>query len=58
MAPTDPPKTIDDVIVGMRAIDAELPTKDGVAWFNKLYLRVTERVKEWHEGGRSRVPAS
>ncbi len=31
----------------MRAIDAKLPTNDGVAWFNKLYLRVTERVKEW-----------
>lgn len=36
----------------MRAIDAELPTKDGVAWFNKLYLSVTERVaEELKEGG-------
>jgi hypothetical protein len=40
----------------MRAIDAELPTKDGVAWFNKLYLRVTERVNEWHRRGAFRCP--
>ena len=43
--------TIDDVIARMRAIDAELPTLDGVAWFNKLYLRVTERVKESYDKG-------
>lgn len=49
MASSGPVSTIDDVIARMRAIDAQLPTKDGVAWFNKLYLRVTERVKEWHE---------
>ena len=48
--------TIDDVITRMRAIDAELPTRDGVAWFNKLYLRVTERVKEEHASGAFRSP--
>jgi len=52
----DPPKTIDDVIARMRAIDAELPTRDGVAWFNKLYLRVTERVKESSEQGAFQSP--
>jgi hypothetical protein len=36
--------TIDDVIARMRAIDAELPAEDGVAQFNRLYLRVTEEV--------------
>jgi len=40
----------------MRAIDAELPTSDGVAWFNKLYLRVTERVKESSEQGAFQSP--
>jgi len=30
----------------MRAIDAALPTRDGIAWFTKLYLRVTEAVNE------------
>ena len=28
----------------MQAIDAALPTRDGIAWFTKLYLRVTEAV--------------
>ncbi|MBA2419822.1 MAG: hypothetical protein H0V57_01685 [Thermoleophilaceae bacterium] len=56
MSSLPPPKTIDDVIARMRAIDAELATKDGVAWFNKLYLRVTERVKEWHEKGAFQSP--
>jgi hypothetical protein len=40
----------------MRTIDAALPTRDGVAWFNKLYLRVTERVKHGHEQGAFRSP--
>jgi Family of unknown function (DUF5995) len=40
----------------MRAIDTELPTKDGVAWFNKLYLRVTERVNQWHQRGAFQCP--
>lgn len=30
----------------MRAIDDALPLKDGVGWFTKLYLRVTEAVSE------------
>jgi hypothetical protein len=28
----------------MRALDAALPANDGIAWFNRLYLRVTEAV--------------
>ena len=40
----------------MRAIDSELPTKDGVAWFNKLYLQVTERIKERYEQGAFQCP--
>ena len=37
--------SIDDVIARMRALDAALPDTDGVKWFNLLYLRVTEAVK-------------
>jgi uncharacterized protein DUF5995 len=39
-----PAQTVDDVLARLRAIDAALPTADGVAWFTKLYLRVTEAV--------------
>ena len=40
----DEPATIADVIARMRAIDASLPRKNGVAYFNRLYLQVTEAV--------------
>jgi len=33
-----------DVIDRMRAIDDELPSDDGVAVFNRVYLTVTERI--------------
>ncbi len=38
-------ETIPDVIDRLKAIDASLPAADGVAWFTKLYLRVTEAVQ-------------
>ena len=38
-------RTIDEVIARMRRIDAQLPPDDGVKWFNFLYLRVTESVR-------------
>jgi hypothetical protein len=50
------PATMPDVIARMGALDAALPTKDGVAWFNKLYLRVTERVQERHVEGAFQSP--
>ncbi|HEU4868514.1 MAG TPA: DUF5995 family protein [Actinomycetota bacterium] len=37
-------KTTDQVVARMRLIDQTLPTRDGVAWFNKLYLKTTENV--------------
>jgi len=40
------PATIDDVVAVMRAIDDALPDDDGVKWFNFLYLRVTEAVRD------------
>jgi len=46
------PATIDDVVQRLTAIDAALPAADGVAWFARLYQRVTESV------GRAVVPGS
>ncbi len=39
-----PPPTIADVIERMEAIDALLPAEDGLKWFNRLYLMVTQEV--------------
>jgi hypothetical protein len=36
--------TIEDVVATMRAIEAALPERDGVRWFNLLYRRVSEAV--------------
>lgn len=41
---TQAPTTVEQVIARMRAIDAELDPRDGVACFNRMYLRVTELV--------------
>jgi Family of unknown function (DUF5995) len=38
------PTTVDGVIARMREIEADLPTADGVAVFNRMYLTVTERI--------------
>ena len=40
----DLPRTVSGVIARLREIDAQLPTDDGVAVFNRIYLTVTERV--------------
>ena len=39
-----PIKTIPDVIVAFTAIDELLPESDGLKWFNRLYLQVTQAV--------------
>jgi hypothetical protein len=39
-----PPATIADVIAVMNQIDAALPAADGLKWFNRLYLAVTQKV--------------
>jgi hypothetical protein len=39
-----PVRSIDEAIRVMQAIDDALPDADGVKWFNRLYLRVTENV--------------
>ena len=38
------PATIDDVIAMMERIDAVLADDDGLKWFNRLYLSVTQKV--------------
>jgi hypothetical protein len=38
------PVTIPDVIQVMQSIDAVLPNSDGLKWFNKLYLMVTQQI--------------
>lgn len=39
-----PPATIDEVITRMRSVDTALGNDDGLKWFNRLYLMVTEEV--------------
>jgi hypothetical protein len=39
-----PPLTIGGVIARMKSIDAILPVDDGLKWFNRLYLMVTQQV--------------
>jgi Family of unknown function (DUF5995) len=39
-----PVKSIDEVLKRLRTLDAELPADDGVRWFNRLYLGMTENV--------------
>ncbi|AZQ33405.1 hypothetical protein EJ357_08030 [Streptomyces cyaneochromogenes] len=43
---------VDAVISRMRALDAGLPDRDGVAVFNRVYLTVTETVDRHIDGGR------
>jgi hypothetical protein len=39
-----PPETISDVISVMQQVDQLLPSNDGIKWFNRLYLMVTQQV--------------
>jgi Family of unknown function (DUF5995) len=50
------PVTIADVIASMEAIDALLPANDGLKWFNRLYLMVTEQVDLHPPGGAWESP--
>lgn len=38
------PATIAEVVAKMQAIDALLPANDGLKWFNRLYLMVTQAI--------------
>jgi hypothetical protein len=52
-----PPASIADVIARMQAIDALLPPNDGLKWFNRLYLMVTQQVDLHPPGGAWQSPA-
>ncbi|MFD5573358.1 DUF5995 family protein [Streptomyces cadmiisoli] len=43
---------VDGVVARMRALDAALPARDGVAVFNRVYLAVTEAVDRHIDSGR------
>jgi Family of unknown function (DUF5995) len=45
-APVQAPESVEQVIERMRAIDEQLDPRDGVACFNRMYLRVTELVAQ------------
>ncbi len=51
-----PAATIADVIARMQAIDSLLPDRDGLKWFNRLYLMVTEQVDTNPPGGAWQDP--
>ncbi|MER5451935.1 DUF5995 family protein [Streptomyces sp. NPDC002766] len=44
--------TVDAVLSRMRALDAALPERDGIAVFNRVYLAVTEAVDRRIDAGR------
>lgn len=39
--------TLDEALERLNRLEGELSPHDGVRWFNRLYLRVTERVAEY-----------
>ena len=41
-----PVNSIADAVAVMTAIDQTLPDQDGLKWFNRLYLRATEGVRD------------
>jgi hypothetical protein len=51
-----PVNTVPDVVARMHALDAVLPTEDGLKWFNFLYRMVTEQIladisaSKWQDG--------
>lgn len=46
------PTPVDGVVSRLRALDAALPARDGVAVFNRVYLAVTEAVDRRIDAGR------
>jgi hypothetical protein len=51
-----PPTTIAQVIERMLALEHALPAGDGVAWFTRLYLAVTENVQAAVKPGAFKNP--
>jgi hypothetical protein len=51
------PATIADVISRMLSIDVLLPVSDGLKWFNRLYMMVTQQVDRRPPGDAWQSPA-
>jgi hypothetical protein len=49
--------TAEDALARLRAIDAVLQDSDGLKWFNRLYMMVTQQVDQNPPGGAWRNPA-
>ncbi|MER5529041.1 DUF5995 family protein [Streptomyces sp. NPDC002677] len=49
---------VDTVVSRMRALDAALPERDGIAVFNRVYLSVTEEVERRLDAGRFGDPGA
>ncbi len=56
LASAAPASDISGAIARLKAIDALLPANDGLKWFNRLYLMVTEQVDLNPPGGAWRNP--
>ncbi|MGB9146866.1 MAG: DUF5995 family protein [Acidobacteriaceae bacterium] len=50
------PAAIPGVVARMQAVDALLPVTDGLKWFNRLYLMVTQQVDLCPPGGAWQSP--
>ena len=49
-------RTIDELIARLERLDRDLPPRDGVRWFNRLYLEVTRAVRDYVHERPLRVP--
>ncbi|MEU0751025.1 DUF5995 family protein, partial [Streptomyces albogriseolus] len=47
---------VDGVVARLRALDAALPARDGVAVFNRVYLAVTQAVDRRVDAGLFPAP--
>jgi hypothetical protein len=56
LASAGPVETHEDVLVRLRALDAELAPSDGLFWFNRLYLATTATVVEHARKNRFEDP--
>ena len=51
-----PGTTVADVLARMEKIEGQVGPDDGVRWFNRLYLEVTQRVAVYDESGPQVAP--
>lgn len=50
------PTTVAEVLKRLEQLDKQLPDTDGVKWFNKLYLEVTQQVAKAAPGMKQAAP--